>query len=354
MMESILSELVAMTGPSGFEQDVARWIYDRLAKVADEIHVDGAGNVIARKRGKHPGPRLLVAAHMDEVGFVVKKIEDTGLIRFETLGGHDNRVLVAQRVRIRTQTGHRTGVIATHSMHMNRVDDVSRVRSHRELYIDVGATSREDVRDLGIEVGDPVSFATALERMGTSRMVGKSFDDRAGCAVLITAFENLDVDQLHGELIAAFTVQEEIGIRGAEIVAGYVDADVALAIDTTAVSDTPEGMMDQTLGLGRGPCIKVMDFSLVASVSVRRALVRVADEAGIPYQLEVFTGIGTDAGALFRARRGVPSGVISIPSRGAHSPLEVIDWNDLVGCLNLLTQFILSLRPDSDFRFIPV
>lgn len=351
-LQSILRDLTALVGPSGFEHDVVQYIVNRVRPLVDEVRVDGIGNVIAVKRGGHPGPNLLVSTHMDEVGFVIKKIEHNGLLRFEKLGGHDDRVLLAQKVHVRTEQGVLLGVIGTISAHMAKYDDTSRVRKYSELYIDVGAKDAAEAKDMGVQIGNPVSWATAMERLGEHRVVGKGFDDRAGCAVLLSALEETDFSAVRGTLYAVFSVQEEIGLRGARVAAQNVAADVALAVDTTAVSDTPEAMMDQTLELGKGPGIKVMDFSLVASQTVKKRLVQLALKHQIPYQLEVFAGIGTDAGELVMGQSGVPSGVISIPSRYAHSPVEVMDLTDLDNAKELLRHFILALKSAAEFDFL--
>lgn len=351
-MYSTLKELTGLLGPCGYEHSVAKYIANRFQGHADDITIDGVGNVIVTKHRSHPGPALVVSTHMDEVGFIVKKIESNGLIRFDKLGGHDDRILLAQRVRIGAANGIVPGVIGTISAHMRRFDDDQKIRAHSELYIDVGATNRTEVEQLGIQVGDPVTWATEIERLGTHRIVGKSFDDRAGCAVLIEALDETDFSHVHGTVHAVFSVQEEVGLRGARAAMSRLKPDVALAIDTTAVSDTPESMMDDTLGLGRGPGIKVMDFSLIASVAVRKILVDLARAHNMPYQLEIFSGIGTDAGELVYGEGGVPTGVLSIPSRYAHSPVEVIDLDDLSHTKDLLVSFIYHMRDKQQFAFV--
>lgn len=351
-LEQTLRDLTDVIGPCGYEHDVVRYISKRLESIAAEYRVDGVGNIIATVRGAHPGPSILVSTHMDEVGFVVKKIEPNGLLRFEKLGGHDDRILLAQRVKIATQKGYRNGVIGTISAHMVKFDDPLKIRKHQNLYIDVGVSSREEVEGLGIQVGDPIGFATEMQTLGEERLMGKSFDDRAGCAVLLETLADIDRHDLYGTVYGVFSVQEEVGLRGARVAAAQVQADVALAVDTTAVSDTPEEMMDATLELGKGPGIKVMDFSLIASRAVRERMVKLAEEKSIPHQLEVFPGIGTDAGELSLSGAGVPSGVISIPTRYAHSPVEVMDRRDFENTARLLKAFILSMRDKSEFAFL--
>ncbi|HET7615325.1 MAG TPA: M20/M25/M40 family metallo-hydrolase, partial [Bacillales bacterium] len=301
-----------------------------------------------------PGPRLLVTAHMDEVGFIVKKVEANGLLRFEKLGGHDDRILLAQKVIVRSKGGPRLGAIGTISAHYKKFDSADKVRDYRQLYIDVGAASKQEVADLGIEVGDPITWASTVEHLGseqTGRIVGKAFDDRAGCAVLLQLLEELQERDFAGEVIALFAVQEEVGLRGAKVALANVDFDLAIALDTTAVADTPEDVMDDSLRLGGGAGIKIIDASLIAHPALKDKLVELAKKCQINYQLEIFTGIGTDAGAVTLANKGVPTGVLSIPSRNAHSPVEVIDLRDLEAVKRLLSRFVRDCDNETAFPF---
>ncbi|MBP3950674.1 M42 family metallopeptidase [Bacillus suaedae] len=354
-MYELLKELSQLHGPCGHEQQVSSWIKDKIAPMVDEVYIDPIGNVIARKKGNKPGPSIAVTAHMDEIGFIIKKIENNGLLRFEKLGGHDDRILLAQHVQLLTISGYLHGVIGTMSAHFVKFDDPNKVRNHRQLYIDIGAKSKEEAEQLGVEIGQTVTWLPSIDYLGnkeTGKLVGKAFDDRAGCAVIIEALTELQDEPFCGELIAVFTVQEEVGLRGAQVAAQQINADVAIALDTTAVSDTVEETMDQSLALGAGTGIKIMDFSLISHPAVKDKLIEIAKEQKINYQLEVFPGIGTDGGAMSLANKGVPTGVLSIPSRYAHSPVEVIDQEDLLATKHLLKHFILSLSESTAFPFV--
>jgi putative aminopeptidase FrvX len=358
MMKELLKELTSLIGPPGFEEDVIHYIYKKVKPYADEVRMDDLGNVTATKKGKGKAPSLLISAHMDETGFIVKKIEKNGFIRFEKDGGHDDRILLAQKVRLRTENGYMNGIIGTMSAHFVKFDDPSKVRKHSQLYIDVGASTDKEVREMGIEVGTPVGWGSELDIIGAAEgkhmLVGKSFDDRAGCAVLIHLLRELESVDLQGDLHLVFSVQEEVGLRGAQVAAYHTKPNIALAIDTTAVSDTLEDVMDRSLFLGKGPGIKVMDFSLVAHPWVRKRLIKVAQEKNIPYQLEVFPGIGTDGGALATSLGGIPTGVISIPTRYAHSPVEVMDPQDFQLTYELTKQFVLSLDENTVVSFTDI
>lgn len=352
MMFEILKRLSALQGPSGFEQPVTSFIKEKVTSISDEVTVDGIGNVTATLKGNKPGPKVVVTAHMDEVGFIVKKVEKNGLLRFEKLGGHDDRILLAQKVLVRSKKGAKLGIIGTISAHYQKFDDPKKVRNYRQLYVDVGASSSSEIAEMGIEVGDPITWDSKLEFLGdeqNGKIVGKGFDDRAGCAVLIQLLEDLRQKDFAGEIIALFAVQEEVGLRGAKVGLANVDFDVAIAIDTTAVSDTPEDVMDDSLEIGGGAGIKVMDSSLISHPAVKDLLVEIAKAEKIKHQLEIFTGIGTDAGAVTLANKGVPTGVLSIPSRNAHSPVEVIDFQDLEAVKELLLAFVKMENKKFDF-----
>ena len=345
MMRTLLEKLTSIPGPCGYEQKVASWIVEQVQDEAVDVKIDGIGNVWATLKGNKDGPKVVVTAHMDEVGFIVKKIEANGLLRFEKLGGHDDRILLAQPVDVHTKSETLHGVIGTMSAHYVKFDDAKRVRSHRELYIDIGARSEQEALDMGVRIGTIVTWHTSLQALGngtTNRLYGKALDDRAGCAVLLELFRRLKGQNFHGEVLFLWTVQEEVGLRGAHTAARSLQADLAIAIDTTAASDTPETTMDGTLTLGGGTGIKVLDFSLIANPGVKDRLVDLAEEHHIPYQLEVFPGIGTDGGAVAFSEHGIPTGVLSIPSRNAHAPVEVIDEGDLEATVNLLEIFVHS------------
>ncbi|MBR3364612.1 MAG: M42 family metallopeptidase [Solobacterium sp.] len=351
-MEKLIQELISLPGACGQEHAVIKYLYERLKDQTDTCYVNGLGDLIVTKKGAFDGPVLAVSAHTDEVGFIVKKIETSGLIRFEKLGGHDDRILLSQKVLVHGEKGPCPGVIGTISAHMQRFDNTSLIRNYREMYIDIGAADDQEVREMGVSEGDQITWNSPFTRCGKSRAYGHAFDDRCGCAVLVKAIENIDFSKVHGTLIGIFSTQEEVGLRGATAAASSIRPDVALAVDTTAVSDTPEAMMDKTLALGKGAGIKIMDFSLLASKAVWKFMRKIAEENNIPYQLEIFTGIGTDAGALHQGYDGVPSGVISIPSRYAHSNVEMIDMNDFENCEKLLEAFLLNMRDSSQFAFL--
>jgi len=351
-MKKLIETLVGIPSACGHEQDVIRYLRDYLCDKVDSWEIDGLGNLIVKKTGAQPGPVLMVSAHSDEVGFIVKKIEDSGLIRFEKLGGNDDRILPCEPVIVCTESGPLYGVIGFISAHMRRFDNAEKVRPYTELYIDIGAKDKAGAIAMGVQVGDPIVWGSPYREIGQNRAVGHGFDDKVGCAILARLFEEVDFSQVKGTVYGVFSVQEEVGLRGARAASHGILPDVALSVDTTAASDTPESMMDKTLCLGKGPGIKAMDGSLLASKSVRKFLQKVAEENSIPYQVEILVGIGTDAGEMQHAGKGVPTCGISIPSRSAHSAVELIDLEDAENAKELLKAFVLSMKDKDEFKFV--
>lgn len=347
-----LRELVALNGPSGAEEQVAQAVGRMTRPMADSIELDPLGNVIATRRAVGPGARrLALAAHMDEVGLIVRSIDADGFLRIEKLGGTDARVLLGQRVWVRGSQGRLLGVIGTRSIHLLRDVDRTTVPTHAELYLDIGARTAAEVARMGVRQGDPVGFVGELAELGlgSGRFTAHALDDRAGCAILLALLHRFVDEPPPVTLVALFTVQEEVGLRGAQAASRGEPCDLALAVDTTAVDDTPEiGTMQ--LRLGGGPAIKIMDFSHLAHPASRRGLLAAATASGVEVQHEILTGIGTDAGAMQFGGRGTPAGTLSLGSRYTHSPVEVLDRGDLEAAVALLHQFVLDL-PDLDLRF---
>ncbi|ULH17056.1 M20/M25/M40 family metallo-hydrolase (plasmid) [Deinococcus sp. KNUC1210] len=348
-----LRRLVELTGPSGSEEDVVRRVAEFARPYADSTEIDAFGNVIAIRRAAQEGARqCIISAHMDEIGFRVRKIEADGFLRLEKVGGSDDRILPAQRVWVRTRTDRLLGVIGTKSAHLLGDADRTSVVPYAQLYVDIGARSAAEVDGMGIAIGDPVGFVGDLAELGkgSGRYTAHALDDRAGCALLLTLLERLHQESPPVTLIAVFSVQEEVGLRGVEALARHLQGDVALAIDMTAADDTPE-IAGHTLRLGAGPTIKVMDFSTLAHPAIRRGLLGAAGRADLNVQHEILKGIGTDAGALQYLGKGVPTGAVSVTNRYTHSPVEVLDQADLEGAVELIHQFLLAL-PDMPLTFL--
>lgn len=317
----LLTRLTQAFGPSGYEDEIRGVIREVITPCADSIRVDPLGSLVALKKGTGGGKKIIIAAHMDEIGIMITFVEDKGYLRFTRMGGINPLMHVGGRVRFADGT---IGVIA-----VERRDDPSQVPTLDQLYIDVGATSREDVP---VKVGDPGVFVRPLVRQGR-RIISKTLDDRVGCYILIEVLRR--IPPIADDLYFLFSVQEEVTLSGARTSAYKIDPDIAVAVDVTLTGDTPKAL-PMAVEMGKGPAIKVQDSGMIANPGVREWLIAAAEDAGIPYQREILSGGSTDAAAMQLVRGGVPSGCVSVPCRYVHSPSEMIDAEDLEWTIALL------------------
>jgi len=319
-VKDLIGKLTETFGPAGSEAPIREVIRKEIEPFVDEIRVDALGNLICCKKGKG-GKKILLDAHMDEIGLMVTHIDDNGFIRFGTIGGVNPYVSLGQRVYFENGT---FGVIGS-----EKIEDPKEVK-HQKLFIDVGAKDKKAAQQK-VRVGDSAAFFQPMVDLG-SRVVAKAMDDRIGCAVIIEALKRLS--DAPNEIYAVFAVQEEVGLRGAKVAAFGIEPDVGIAFDVTRTGDTPKGItMD--VSLGKGAAIKVKDSSLICHPGLRKYLVKLAEEKNIPYQMEVLERGGTDSGAIQMTKAGIVAGVISIPCRYIHSPSEMVDLNDVEACVNL-------------------
>lgn len=327
-MKELIKSLVEAFGPSGSEDRVRDLIAAEVGKVASSVRTDALGNLIATVGSKGAGGRrVMLAAHMDEIGVVVSHVDAKGFVRFGGVGGVFRQALIGSRVRF---ADGRIGVIGSEQ---KRVEgDLPRLD---QLFIDVGARDRESVP---VKVGDVACFDRPFVDLG-ERLVSKAMDDRIGCAVLVQVLKELG--ETPHEVHFVFTVQEEVGLRGAQTSAYGVDAEVGIAVDVTTTGDTPEART-MAVSLGSGPAIKVKDRGMLSHPGVRRWLVETAEREGIPYQLEVLEAGTTDATVMQTTRAGVPVGVLSIPTRYVHTPSEMVDYGDVLGAVRLLVALLRS------------
>jgi putative aminopeptidase FrvX len=339
-------ELATIPGIPGHEQAVAAEMRRRLERLTDEVTVDRFGNVFGVRRGRGTGPRLLLAAHTDEIGFLVKSVEPAGFLRFERLGGATEFSLIGQKVVV---DGRHHGVIGVRPGHLSREAE-KKLPAVSEMYIDVGVTSAAEARALGIDTGSTVTFATPITATANpDRLIGHAVDDRLGLAVLQHALEQIQGAPA-GDVIAVATAQEEVGLRGAEVAAFRAQPDYALAIDTIPVGDTPDvhPTKELPLSLGRGPALILAAGSgqrgAITHPAVRRHLLTAAEHAGVSLQqVLVLNMANTDATAIHLSREGVPTGTISLPRRYSHSPVEMFDLNDAAGAVRLLARFVAEM-----------
>jgi putative aminopeptidase FrvX len=321
----LLEKLTQTFGPSGYEDAIRDIIREEVAPLVDEVRIDPLGSLVAYRRGTGGGQKIALAAHMDEIGLMATYIEEQGYVRFTSIGGVRPLNCVGNRVRFANGV---TGVVS-----VERRDDANSMPALTHLYVDVGATGREDCP---VAVGDPGQFIGPLMRQG-HRLVSKTMDDRVGCYVLIEVLRQLTATATATphDVYAIFSTQEEITLAGARTSAFRIDPDMAISIDVTGTGDTPKAR-PMAVELGKGPAIKVKDGGMIAHPLVRDKLVAAAKDAGLPYQMEILLGGTTDAAAMQLVRAGVPSGCVSIPCRFIHSPSEMVDEADVENAIALL------------------
>ncbi|MCX9009907.1 MAG: M42 family metallopeptidase [Candidatus Methanoperedens sp.] len=337
-LQSLLERLSNAHGASGYEAGVRLVVEEEVRPYVDEIRVDKMGNLIATKSGS--SPVLMLAAHMDEIGLMIKYIDDKGFVHFTKSGGWFDQTLLNQRMIVHTEKGPLYGVIGSKPPHAMKEEDKKKPVNIGDMFIDVGATSREDAERMGVRIGTPLTLDTEFKPLGNDRVTGKAFDNRAGCTALIWGL--LEMRGVEATVHAVFTVQEEVGLKGAKTSAFGLEPDVALATDVSYTGDHPGIEKKQSaIEMGKGPSITVSDAEgrgIIVPETVLRWLKEAADLNNIPYQLEVGSGGTTDASAIHLSRDGIPSGVISPPVRYIHTPVSVLSMADLENSARLVAR----------------
>ncbi len=356
-LRATLADLTALHGAPGFEQPVVTYFRDRVARLADRVDVDRYGNVTAVKDGRRPHPRLMISAHLDEIGFIVKAIEPDGFLRFDRLGGFGDVFLPSRRVSV---NGH-FGVIGGRPGHLQSADATQRLPTVADLYIDVGASSADDVAAMGISVGDPVTYVGELaEFTGGDRVCGKGLDDRWGVAALIQLLSELAGFVPHGPVLAVATVLEQVGLRGAGMAAYRLEPDYAIAIDGLSAGDTPDSSTtrDIPIVMGRGPVVLLAASTgnfrgSIAHPAMKRYLLTAAETERIAVQRATHLIRGsTEAASVHLARDGVPTISVGVPRRYSYSPNEVVDLNDIAMAVRLLARFVRDMETHTDLTFV--
>jgi len=333
-MVEILKRLTEASGVSGDEKEVREIILELASETGAEVSVDRIGNVIAKKSGRTGSKKVMIAAHMDEVGFIISFISENGMLKFKPVGGIDQRILLSKRILIGKD--RIPGVIGVKAIHLQEPKERNTVINQKQMYIDIGARSREEAQKL-VQIGDYACFDSAFVQFGDNKVKAKALDDRVGCSVLLELLkQTFDFD-----LIACFTVQEEIGLRGAEVAAWHVQPDMAVVVEGTTCADIP-GVPEhlQTTRMGKGPAISFMDRTSIAHPELFKRMVETAEKNSIPYQIKENVAGGNDAGSIHKSRGGVPTVVISVPCRYIHSPSSMMDLNDYDNTILLIKEFL--------------
>jgi putative aminopeptidase FrvX len=349
---SFLERLLDAPGPSGFEIEAARVWRAEAESVADAVDADVSGNSVATL---NPGgaPRVMLAGHIDEIGLIVSHVDDEGFLYVDGIGGWDPQVLVGQRIRLLGAAGHVLGVIGKKPIHLMKQDERDKVSKLTDLWIDIGATDREDARRLGVRVGDAGVVDARMLRLGEKLIVSRAIDNRIGAFVVLEVLRLLAAvgDGVSAEVAAVATTQEEIAYHGggARTSAYHLDPQVAIVVDVTFASDVPQIEKKQTgeHKLGSGP---VLTRGSAAHPLLFERLVDAAERASVPYTIQAAARrTSTDADAIHLSRRGVATAIVSVPNRYMHSPNEIVSLDDLDATVRLIAEFIRALEARADF-----
>lgn len=338
-MDLLLKKVLEASGIPGYESEIAKIMHAELKKVCDDVRIDDFGNVIARKgKGKK---KIMIAAHMDEVGFLVKHITKEGFLNFIKVGGIDDRILPAQKVIVKAKKGDLFGVIGTKPPHLQKDEDRKHPLKYEDMFIDIGCPNKEEAQKK-VEIGDVIVFEPNSGVLNGKLYYGKAVDDRIGCFALIKIMAKLK--EARAEVYAVATAQEEVGLKGARTAAFGIDPDFAIAVDTTIAGDTPQiSERESALKLGAGVAITIIEASgrgVIVNEKIKDLLIGTAKANRIKYQIDIIEGGMTDGAMIYMNREGVPTGVLSIPTRYIHSPTGVFHIDDVDSAIELAVKAV--------------
>lgn len=346
---AILKSMLESFGPSGFERETTRVIKEYMKSYSDDILIDKLGSIVFVSIGQEERPRVLLAGHVDEVGFIISGIEEkTGFLTFHTLGGWWEQVLLSQRVIIRTRKGDIRGVIAAKPPHLLTEEERRQVMKMDKMYIDIGTTSRMETEDIGVRIGDPVVPWSPFSLIQNGKVVmGKAFDDRIGAFIVMEMIRNIKQKRIThpNTVFGAATVQEELEGRGAQTVSQLVDPDVGIVLEVDISGDIPGTKSSEApTKMGKGPSLLTYDRSMIPNQPLKEFVIKVAQDARIPLQLSHVARGGTDAGYIHINRIGCPSVVISVPTRHIHSHVGLLNLEDVENTMKLACELVKRLN----------
>ncbi|MCA1318682.1 M42 family metallopeptidase [Bacillus tianshenii] len=346
---TMLKDLTDAKGIPGNEKEPRDVMRKYITPLADEVMTDGLGSLIAKKIGKADGPKVMVAGHLDEVGFMITNIDDRGFLRFQTVGGWWSQVMLAQRVTIVTSKGDVTGVIGSKPPHILPAEARKKPVDIKDMFIDIGASSREEAQEWGVRPGDQVVPYFEFTVMNNEKMLlAKAWDNRIGCAIAIDVLKHLKDADHPNVVYGVGTVQEEVGLRGAKTSANMIQPDIGFGVDVGIAGDTPGVTEKEALSkMGKGPQIILYDASMISHKGLRDFVTGVADELNIPYQFDSVAGGGTDSGAIHMTAQGVPSLSITIATRYIHSHAAMLHRDDYENAVKLIAEVIKRLDSET-------
>ncbi|MGG1686132.1 MULTISPECIES: M42 family metallopeptidase [Bacillales] len=345
----MLKELTDANGVPGNEREPREVMKKHIESLSDEIMYDNLGSLIAVKKGKAEGPKIMVAGHLDEIGFMVTRIDDKGFLYFQTVGGWWEQVMLAQRVNVMTRNGNIMGVIGSKPPHILPPEQRKKSVDKKDMFIDIGASSREEAMEWGVKPGDSVVPVCEFTVMNNEKMLmAKAWDNRIGCAIAIEVLRKLKGEEHPNTVYGVGTVQEEVGLRGATTATNMIKPDIGFAVDVGIAGDTP-GVSDKDAQskMGKGPQIIMYDASMVGHKGLRDFVTDTADENNIPYQFDSIAGGGTDSGKIHLTANGVPALSITIATRYIHTHAAILHRDDFENAVNLIVEVIKKLDADT-------
>lgn len=346
-IKQLLKKYSMSYGVSGNESFVRDLLSCDLKDYVDYLDIDNLGNLIAYKKNNSSNHTIMLAAHMDEIGLMVKQIDENGFLKFIKIGGWFDQTLLNQRVIVHGNNENLIGVIGSKPPHVMTQDELKMPVKKKDMFIDIGANTKEEVLKLGIEIGSYITIDRDFKELKNNKVTCKSFDNRAGIVILIETMKKLKSKNININICAVGTVQEEVGLKGAKTSAQKINPNFALVIDTTIPGDHPGISKEESIiEIGKGPVITVVDASgrgIITHPYILSILKETAIKENIQYQLDVGDGGTTDAASIQLTNHGVPTGIVSIATRYLHSPVEVLDLNDIEKCVTLIVSFIEKL-----------
>ncbi len=345
---TMLKDLTDANGIPGNEKEVRDVMTKYLEPYSDEVYTDNLGSLIGKKTGQADGPKVMIAGHLDEIGFMVTRIDKNGFIYFQTVGGWWSQVMLSQRVTIMTKKGNITGVIGSKPPHILSPAERKKPVEIKDMFIDIGASSKEEAEEFGVRPGDSVVPYFEFTQLKNEKMLmAKAWDNRIGCAIAIEVLKQLQGVNHPNTVYGVGTVQEEVGLRGARTSAHLIEPDIAFGVDVGIAGDTP-GISDKDADskLGEGPQIVLYDASMVSHKGLRDFVIETAKEHNIPYQYTSMPGGGTDSGAIHLTGNGVPSLSITVATRYIHSHAAILHRDDFENAVKLIVETIKKLDND--------
>ncbi len=339
-----LKKITELPGVSGYEHEVGQFIQSEMTGLA-EISKDNLGSVICKKMGSSDAPKIMLAGHMDEVGMMVSYITKEGFVKFQTLGGWWEQVMLAQRVTIKTALGDVLGIIGSKPPHLLKAEERKKPVEKDQMFIDIGASSKEEAEAMGIVPGDPIIPVSPFAQMKNPKyLMAKAWDDRIGCAIFMDVIRNLQSIEHPNTVYGVGTVQEEVGLRGATTSVSMVEPDIGVSLESDIPGDTPGVQEHEARSrLGEGPTILLYDSSMIPHIKFRDFVIQTAKDTKLPFQFNTMPGGGTDAGRIHVYKNGVPSICIAVPTRYVHCHAGIIHKDDYDAAVELVTQIVKRL-----------